>query len=273
MAVKKNYRNVGYGLNNALQSLANPPIVSQRAPTFSDFATEGTIWVDKSTGAYFVLTSIAGGQANWEGQTSGGSGTFSDVSVTGTSGTVLEVASGGNTVLGGNLNVTGTANLAATTITGNTSLTLSGSDSFAFSNTTGGSAVFSVEIADNDLTPNYELIKLKTFSSSGPMTSLILGHDSNTSAFIELGTDVGQTAVAIGNTAVGSSLNLSSNSPVLVNPSIQLGTISGPTITFGSGAPSGTPAQGSLYIRTGGTGGSQLLYVYDGSSWIAFTAA
>ena len=107
MAVKKNFRNKAYGLSNPLQSLAPQLIISQRAPTFEDFAELGTEWVDQSTDTFYVLTSITGGSANWAAQSSTGSGTFTDVSITGTSGTVLEVASGGATNLGGALDVDG----------------------------------------------------------------------------------------------------------------------------------------------------------------------
>ena len=100
MAVKKNFRNKAYGLSNPLQSLAPQPIISQRAPTFEDLAELGTEWVDQSTDTFYVLTSITGGSANWASATTT-SGNFTDVTITGTTGTVLQVASGGNTSLGG----------------------------------------------------------------------------------------------------------------------------------------------------------------------------
>ena len=50
---------------------------------------------------------------------------------------------------------------------------------------------------------------------------------------------------------------------------IELGS-SGPTITSGSGAPSHTPPNGSIYLRTDGTA-STTLYVRAGGSWTALT--
>lgn len=199
MAVKKNFRNKAYGLSNPLQSLAPQLIISQRAPTFEDFAELGTEWVDQSTDTFYVLTSITGGSANWAAQSSTGSGTFTDVSITGTSGTVLEVASGGATNLGGALDVAG-----LTTLSGNL--------------------------------------------------------------------DAAGASITIGNRTTSTiALDTASGSYVDANRGYQIG--GGITITSGAGTPSGTPTQGSLYIRTDGADGSELLYVYDGSSWIAFTAA
>lgn len=53
---------------------------------------------------------------------------------------------------------------------------------------------------------------------------------------------------------------------------VQLGVVgTGPTITFGAGAPSGAPVNASFYLRTGGThAGTSLLYVYDAATttWV-----
>ena len=50
---------------------------------------------------------------------------------------------------------------------------------------------------------------------------------------------------------------------------IEMGA-SGPTITSGTGAPSHTPPNGSIYLRTDGTA-STTLYVRAGGSWTALT--
>jgi hypothetical protein len=77
---------VGYGLDNALQSLAPQPIIAQRAPTTSDSAEIGTIWVYEPTNQAYILTSIVNALATWELISQGGSGTFCDLTVTGTCG-------------------------------------------------------------------------------------------------------------------------------------------------------------------------------------------
>lgn len=49
---------------------------------------------------------------------------------------------------------------------------------------------------------------------------------------------------------------------------LQITSASGPTWSSGSGAPSGTPAIGSIYSRTSGGVGSSF-YVYNGTAWVA----
>lgn len=71
--------NQALGLQNALQNLAPQPIVAQRAPGTSDIAQVGSLWVDVPSDAWYVLTSVVAGSANWEGQ-SGGTGTFTNIS-------------------------------------------------------------------------------------------------------------------------------------------------------------------------------------------------
>lgn len=44
---------------------------------------------------------------------------------------------------------------------------------------------------------------------------------------------------------------------------------SSPTITSGSGAPSATAPDGSIYLRTDGTDADDTLYVRAGGAWIA----
>jgi fibronectin-binding autotransporter adhesin len=101
---------VGYGLDNALQSLAPQPIIAQRAPTTSDTAEIGTIWVDQPANTAYLLTSIANALANWQLiESSGGTGVFCDLTVSGTC--------GGTTIHGL------TNNILLDTTTGNISIT------------------------------------------------------------------------------------------------------------------------------------------------------
>lgn len=71
---------VGYGLDNALQSLAPQPIIAQRDPTTSDIAEIGSIWIHGATNSSWTLTSVVAGAANWEA-TTGGSGHFNSLTV------------------------------------------------------------------------------------------------------------------------------------------------------------------------------------------------
>lgn len=118
MALKRLNNNRAYGIDNALQSLAPQPIIAQRAPTASDIAEVGTLWVDQPNDAWYVLTSVVANAANWEGQ-SAGTGTFTAVTVNPGDLTVTA----GNATIGGTLGVTGATTLADVNIVGNLTMT------------------------------------------------------------------------------------------------------------------------------------------------------
>ena len=106
--------NVGYGLDNALQTLAPQPIIAKRNPKSSDVSSLGTLWVNTLTDGYFILTAAG----NWEPQGTSSSSVAS-LAITGGAGDVLTVAAGGDTVLGGTLDVAGATVLAgALTVAG-----------------------------------------------------------------------------------------------------------------------------------------------------------
>lgn len=54
-----------YGLQNPLQKLSTPPIISQRAPTTADGAPLGTEWIYQAGNASYVLVNNKGGVNNW----------------------------------------------------------------------------------------------------------------------------------------------------------------------------------------------------------------
>ena len=70
-------------------------------------------------------------------------------------------------------------------------------------------------------------------------------------------------AATIGNGSAA--ITIASGSDLTINAS-------GPTITAGNGAPSSSPVQGSIYLRTGGASEDECLYVYDGTNWHAVDA-
>src|ERR1017187_8506058 len=105
-------QNVGYGLTNALQILSPEPVVSKRNPTVRDLNYElGTVWVNKSTNAYWILTSVVAGSASWAAQSSTGSTTATSLELTAGSGTVLTLDGTGAANIGGALTVGGISNL------------------------------------------------------------------------------------------------------------------------------------------------------------------
>jgi hypothetical protein len=67
MATRKNLQRA-YGFGQGIYDLSPKPIVAQRAPTTSDFAEIGTIWVDQDGLVSYTLIEVAGNQATWGNQ-------------------------------------------------------------------------------------------------------------------------------------------------------------------------------------------------------------
>lgn len=116
MAVRRK-SDVNYGLNQPLNIGAPRPIIANRDPGASDFAELGTTWVNPLTNGVFVITSIVSGAATWSTSPASGVGVFTDVTITGGVGTVLDVQAGDVSIGAGNLAVVGD-----TTMTGNLSV-------------------------------------------------------------------------------------------------------------------------------------------------------
>lgn len=67
MAVRKRLKRA-YGFGQGLYNLSPKPIVAKRAPTTSDMAELGTIWIDKTTEIAYTLIKVANNQAVWGNQ-------------------------------------------------------------------------------------------------------------------------------------------------------------------------------------------------------------
>jgi len=75
------FTQTAYGLSQALINVFPVPIVSPSAnPTTSNFAQIGTVWINKSANAAFILTSIVSNSANWINLV-GGAGVFTSLTV------------------------------------------------------------------------------------------------------------------------------------------------------------------------------------------------
>lgn len=113
MSVKQR-KNIGYGLSQPLLGIAPAPIISQRAPTASDKAEIGSVWIDQPNDDSYILTSIVANVASWIGM-GGGPGQFNTLHVTGgstlqgpiTAGAGLEITAGGLNVNTGSMQVAG----------------------------------------------------------------------------------------------------------------------------------------------------------------------
>lgn len=112
---------VGYGLSETLPSIFPSPIVSQRAPTTSDKADIGTVWVDKPNDDAYILTSIVANSATWI-NVGGGSGEFTSITVNPGD---ITVTTGDIVVSAGDITAASGAINAGTTITAGTGITAS----------------------------------------------------------------------------------------------------------------------------------------------------
>lgn len=80
---------VAYGLSEPLPVVAPAPIVAKRAPTTSDFAPIGQLWIEpvnssgSAVNSAWILTSIISNSATWQLiESAGGAGVFSSLTVT-----------------------------------------------------------------------------------------------------------------------------------------------------------------------------------------------
>lgn len=135
MATSTPYRGVAYGLSEPLLNVFPAPIVSVRDPLGKDHAQLGTVWVNRLTNDYFVLTSIVANVATWS-SVSNGAGIFSSLEAT--TGNITAdlgdiVATAGNVSAGVNVNAGAQVNAttsvtAGTFITAGTNITATGGD-------------------------------------------------------------------------------------------------------------------------------------------------
>lgn len=138
MATTRQQNRTAYGLSDPLLGVPSFPIIAKRAPTSSDKALVGTMWVDTVGLAAYVLVSTAGGTSNWL-DTGGGSGVFTSITVTpgnitATLGNII-ASVGDIDAIAGNIN-------AGATITAGTGITsTTGNISASAGNVTAGAAI------------------------------------------------------------------------------------------------------------------------------------
>jgi hypothetical protein len=83
----------------------------------------------------------------------------------------------------------------------------------------------------------------------------------------------GAISVGAGNSGVAGNFAVTgafqTNGSAVIGGTIAFGSVTGPTITTGAGAPSATQPKGSIYMRTGGGVGSTLYVTQGGGVWNA----
>lgn len=105
----------GYGLTQALTTLASQPIVAKRAPLSQDIGAQlGQLWIYPAINGVWVLTSIVNNLATWS-DISGGAGSFTSLTIN-PGPTNLSTVGNGNVSIG---NATNTGAVTLTAGTGN----------------------------------------------------------------------------------------------------------------------------------------------------------
>lgn len=119
--VRRLRRNVAYSIDSPLQQLAPLVIQATRNPATNDFAEIGTIWVNTTSGAIYMLGRISTGVATWSTSPASGVGVFTSVTVT-TGDLDVQAAGSTTTISSATINFDNAA--ATTTIAGD--LTIAG---------------------------------------------------------------------------------------------------------------------------------------------------
>lgn len=271
-----NNKNVYYGLNDPLPVGAPQPIISNRAPTANDSAEIGTLWINKTANASYTLTSITNSLAVWTAN-AGGGGAFTSLTVTpgpisltgnttinttgaaattiGTGGTgAVNIGNAtGNTAVTGALSTTTTLS-AGTTVTAGTGITA----------TTGN-----IIASTGNITATAGAVSAGTTVTAGTgMTvttgNLLVSTGNITATVGSITANGGNIIATVGDLRAGANIEL-------LGAGSQIGFQPGPIITAGAGAPAGVAPQGSLYLRTNGTGTNDRAYINtDGATtWTA----
>ena len=148
-----------YGLPQPLQNDLLPPVVAKRAPTAQDTGYSlGQNWVNKSTGACYILGQVAAGAAVWVAV---GGGAVDVQTLTGNTGGVINPVAGNINILGsGDLTVAGTAG----------TLTISNSSQFEATVSTTDATVttiYTIPLGASAGTVSFD-VDVFCFNSSGP---------------------------------------------------------------------------------------------------------
>lgn len=240
-------RRTAYTMGSPLTDLAPDPIVSSRAPKTTDRGEKiGQLFIDKTTGIYYVLTNIIAGESQWT--TTDINSSTGDVTIS-TAGTV-SIASSDDTI-------------------GAIALSTSGgtSESIVISSTAGTSAS-SVDISSTD--------------GGVTITSGLASADAINLVATSGGVDIDgalEVNITSSEASVSDAVTISASA---ADSGIVLDTGATPGVTFtngtqsfqflvGTGSPDTavTASQGSLYVDVAGTSGTTVLYTNTsgGTAW------
>ena len=251
-------RDTVYGISQALIGVSQAPIVSRRNPTNRDRAEIGQMWVNRTTGICFFLTSIVANVYTWYaaaaaaaaytavGLVTAGTGLVATTGAGTPSGAGLHVAADGANITGATA-VTG-AITATTTITAGTGLVA----------TTGG---LTVTAGGGTITAgNFTVVADDIIATAGNITAT-----------------AGNIVCTDGNIVNTLGDIVATNGDMHINGAAHsLFMPSGMRITSGAGAPANglALAIGDIYIRSDAGGAAQRIYIATGvGAWTNVTCA
>lgn len=258
MSVQPNNLNVSYGLSQALLNVFPAPIIALRAPTSSDKAQLGTVWVDKPNNTGYLLTSVVNNLANWEAFSGGG--VFDSLTVTGTT-TLTGTTS---------INPTGNANTSIGNLIGTGSTTVVGDIVGIDASTQILIAGLTATVLDIGLGQVTMTVNTLASDFTGPISSA----DPITI------NSISSAALSLPSGGITAELDIiSANGDIVAqagNVLAQAINLAGPVqILTGAGVPANGLAlnTGDLYINTAAATATTRLYIATGvGAWTFFTA-
>lgn len=278
-----------YGVGNPIFGVQQKPIVAEIDPG-NQKAELGTLWINKTSNAFWVLTSVVAGVANWT-NSAGGAGVF----------TSITVAPGDITVVDGNINVNIGSISAGGDITAGNAITAQAGDIVAtlgdIAAPSGNLALGNDSISDAGANILFTKSRAAGIITSGDgLGTILFGGNDGVSPF-EGG--AGMTVISTGTIGVGRvpAFMVFATTPDAVSapqdrviipadggmtietpttatsPYLTLGTIK---IYTGAGAPANGLAieAGDLYIRTDPAGATSRMYIATAANaWTNVTCA
>jgi len=278
MPTQVNRRNTLYGYPNPQAGLQQEPQIQQRAPTTSDSAELGTIWVNQPAQSFYVLCDNSNGVNTWESG-SGGSGIFSTLTVNPGPTNLSTIGNGAVTI--GNSSNTGAVTIAAGV--GGAAITANG-HAIVIGDTTVASSL-ALRAGTGNMTLSTSATGTITAGSAAMTGTITLGN-STAGQIINMGNAVntgGQTInIASGNSGANSAVNILNGAATAGAQTLNIMASGGQAgfVNIANGAAANTVLMGSTTgaastTLQAGTGGITLtapfvalpgpVYIYTGA--------
>lgn len=292
MPTQVNRRNTLYGYPNPQAGLQQEPLVMQRAPTTSDLAEPGTIWVWANGSAAWVFAGIFENSLPLWINIGGGEGQFADLIVYGETDLLgdtniaagplamtVDIGTGSgvaNTINIGNTASTTTINGTLSIVPGTNTLNIGADAAANTTNISTGAAAKVLNLGSTNTTSSTAIRGGSNGISILSGTGTIGIATDATAETINVATGAGVKATTVGSTNSTSSTTVQAGTAgiTLTAPFVAL---PGPVYIYtGAGAPSNGLALhvGDLYINTTAASASTRMYIATAAStWTNITCA